>query len=203
MEADAAANADAMASAWEEECEVMEGETACYMEDGYGYLAFTGITPADYPLDAWRAGGEGEVHFEVDYDADGSITACRLLESSGSASLDNATCDLVTSRGTIGFDTDSPVAGTVTGYHTWEKREPTWDVFSVSVAFTVGADGQMRDCEVLNSSGNMPEDMKSDFERNPCPSSGYQPPYRDDNGVPIERRIQLTLSVDEIPLSAD
>jgi TonB family protein len=52
----------------------------------------------DYPADAARKGLEGNVAFEVDVDANGKPTACRIRESSGSASLDQKTCEIVLAR---------------------------------------------------------------------------------------------------------
>jgi TonB family protein len=52
----------------------------------------------DYPAEAVKQGIEGSVFFEVDVDATGKPTACRIGASSGSQILDEATCKAVLAR---------------------------------------------------------------------------------------------------------
>lgn len=52
----------------------------------------------DYPADAQRKGEEGTVQAELAVDAAGRTVACTVLHSSGSASLDSATCALLQRR---------------------------------------------------------------------------------------------------------
>jgi TonB family protein len=56
------------------------------------------FTSNDYPLQAMKEAIEGSVVFEVDVDASGKPTACRVTNSSGHQILDKATCDVVLSR---------------------------------------------------------------------------------------------------------
>lgn len=51
----------------------------------------------DYPRDARRAREEGTVHFRLTVDERGRASSCTVLTSSGSSSLDNATCSAFTS----------------------------------------------------------------------------------------------------------
>lgn len=56
--------------------------------------------PADaYPPEARNAGQEGRTVFLVKIDAQGRILECDIVQSSGSAQLDNTTCDLVVTHG--------------------------------------------------------------------------------------------------------
>jgi protein TonB len=55
-----------------------------------------GITDADYPSDALRANEEGVTRFSYDITTDGRMANCHVTGSSGSASLDTATCRLAT-----------------------------------------------------------------------------------------------------------
>lgn len=48
-----------------------------------------------YPASAIAAGQQGPVHFLVSLDRDGIPTACDITGSSGHATLDTATCDLI------------------------------------------------------------------------------------------------------------
>lgn len=65
----------------------------------------TAIDPAswfssnNYPIEAIKQGIEGSVTFDVDVDATGKPTACRITVSSGHPILDQATCDIVRSEG--------------------------------------------------------------------------------------------------------
>ena len=52
-----------------------------------------------YPIEAWKKGIEGAVTFDVDVDAEGRPTACRVLISSEYQVLDQATCDVVRAKG--------------------------------------------------------------------------------------------------------
>lgn len=57
------------------------------------------FTNDDYPAAARRAMQQGRVAIAVSVDATGQITGCTVTASSGSAVLDQATCDLVRKRG--------------------------------------------------------------------------------------------------------
>jgi TonB family protein len=56
------------------------------------------FSPDDYPIDAAKHGIEGSVTFDLDIDATGKPTACRVTSSSGAQVLDQATCDLAIRR---------------------------------------------------------------------------------------------------------
>jgi TonB family protein len=53
---------------------------------------------SDYPRDAARRNEQGVTGFTLDVDAAGRVSACRVTESSGSASLDEATCRIAQER---------------------------------------------------------------------------------------------------------
>jgi TonB family protein len=71
------------------------------------------FSPDDYPLEAQIAGIEGQSGFEVDVDAQGRPTACRITSPSGSTALDKATCNIVLERGQFkpAMSHGHPVAG--------------------------------------------------------------------------------------------
>jgi TonB family protein len=56
------------------------------------------VTTEDYPAEAAAKGEEGAVGFRLEVGADGRVTGCAITRSSGSASLDGATCRLMRSR---------------------------------------------------------------------------------------------------------
>ena len=56
------------------------------------------ISDEDYPAEAIRNGEQGIVGFVLDIGPDGLVTDCRIESSSGSASLDEATCRIMRTR---------------------------------------------------------------------------------------------------------
>lgn len=53
----------------------------------------------DYPASALRAGEQGTVRYVLDIGANGRVTGCKVVRSSGSSSLDSATCRIMSARG--------------------------------------------------------------------------------------------------------
>ncbi|MCK0128576.1 energy transducer TonB [Erythrobacter sp. F6033] len=157
--------------------------------------------PADYPPASWVADEEGTVEFEVTVNTSGDATSCRVLESSGYAALDAKTCETAVARGKFEPGTDEtgvPVEATYRDRQIWNKREPEFPgTATIHVAFVVGKDGVSRDCEVIEISGEVSERMRRTFDREPCP--GINRParavYRDENGNPISKRVELQVIV--------
>lgn len=157
--------------------------------------------PDDYPLDAWRADEEGRVEYKLTVDPEGSPTSCNIVVSSGSAALDKASCAVVMERAKFDPARDEagdPIEGVYEDAHYWRKREPEFPgTMKVHVAFTVDETGQSSDCEVIEVSGSISEQMRKSFEREPCP--GINRParaiYRDDAGNPVARRVELVFDV--------
>ena len=56
------------------------------------------ITDTDYPAAAIRAEEEGTVRVRLGVGANGRVTSCEVSQSSGSSSLDSATCRILRSR---------------------------------------------------------------------------------------------------------
>jgi TonB family protein len=56
------------------------------------------ISNDDYPADAMRRGAQGRVRFTLDVDATGAVGGCTITQSSNDASLDEATCRLLSER---------------------------------------------------------------------------------------------------------
>lgn len=70
-----------------------------------------------YPSAARRAGAEGRVSVSVDVSADGRVTGCRIVGSSGNDALDAATCHLATRNGRFAPALNvagEPTPGTIT-----------------------------------------------------------------------------------------
>lgn len=62
----------------------------------------------DYPLLALREGMAGKVSALIGFVRDGSVWTCRPVLSSGTAYLDNATCEVITRRVRFEFNADVP-----------------------------------------------------------------------------------------------
>lgn len=56
------------------------------------------ISAADYPAAALRADEQGVVEFQLGIAGNGNVRACRIMSSSGSQILDDATCRIMVAR---------------------------------------------------------------------------------------------------------
>lgn len=75
-----------------------------------------------YPRSSLARGEEGDVQFEVALNKEGKLTSCRIVESSGFAALDAATCDVVVETGQFKaarMDIGDRTPSVHTGYISW------------------------------------------------------------------------------------
>jgi protein TonB len=82
----------------------------------------------DYPAAAIRAGEQGDVGFRLDVGPNGRVARCTVMESSGSAILDSATCRMLTQRARFTPATDAsatPIEASVTGAIQWRLSAVT------------------------------------------------------------------------------
>lgn len=90
------------------------------------------FAPYGYPREAAKRGIEDEVHYEVNVDASGKPTACRITFSSGSPLLDQPTCAIIMTNGRFQPAKDangSPVAGQYRNSALWQLHlghGPRW-----------------------------------------------------------------------------
>lgn len=163
--------------------------------------AWQWVKNADYPLEAWRAGMEGEVEYSLSVDARGMVTGCDIVSGSGHALLDRTTCKLLRERAEFEPARDengNPIPSSFAGYASWQKRDPEFSQsFVVKVRYTVNERGEGVDCEVLEISDQLPENIRASFEREPCPvgATAGSVPYRDANGVPVAKEVTLLLQI--------
>ncbi len=154
-------------------------------------------TPSDYPPQAWIEGQEGSVRFEIAVDAAGKPTKCTIIESSEFELLDAKTCEIAMARAEFEPALDlngDPVAGVHRDYQVWTKREPQFGAnMVVDVSFSVTEEGDVLNCQVHQLSGEMSEQMRKSFEREPCPGmkSPRKAVYRDENGNPVAKQVRL------------
>ena len=79
-------------------------------------------TREDYPIESLRNREQGDVHFVLDVDAAGTVTACRIERSSGYSRLDEASCSMLMRRArfTPAVDDDGkPVASSYRNVVRW------------------------------------------------------------------------------------
>ena len=147
-------------------------------------------------------GQEGSVGYSRYIAADGTPQACEVTQSSGFELLDDATCKLLMERSDFAPATDAegnPVASEFPGQYRWSKREPEFaSTMTVDVAFTVDKDGRISDCEQIEISGSISERMQRQVDREPCPGANgsEEAPFRDKNGVPVRKRVNLLLQLE-------
>ena len=80
------------------------------------------VSNEDYPQDAIRNGDQGRTSFVLTVGTNGRVTGCSVTSSSGSNSLDRATCRILTSRARFTPAHDSsgnPVSDKVSGTIRW------------------------------------------------------------------------------------
>ncbi|MGV1683976.1 TonB family protein [Sphingopyxis sp. NJF-3] len=160
---------------------------------------------AHYPPAARAARVEGAVQMLLGIDAAGLLAGCKVVESSMSAALDAAACDLMRTEGRFlpALDSDGkPVRGTLPAIFRWvlprgadassgavperplskfPMSEPGFSTMSI----LVGADGKVADCKY--SAGGVAERMT-----NPCDEVGGSIryiPFVDADGQPVAKRI--------------
>lgn len=162
-------------------------------------------TQTDYPISSWQNDSEGTVRCSVDVDADGKPTECIIVSSSGDAALDAKTCEVVMERAEFSpamEDADTPVAGSLTRSYRWRKREPELPTMSVTFRYLHGADGSSKECELLKLEGDVPERIRKDIERDMMDGTGCPRgfstrgvPYRNEDGVPVAKRVTVSFDV--------
>ncbi len=163
------------------------------------------IVQADYPISSWNADEEGTVRYNVSVDATGNATGCEVAESSGFAALDEAICPLVFERAEFfpaSNEDGEDVAGVFEGRHSWRKKEPDMPQMRVVFQYFHSAKGVTTDCDILSIEGDISERMQAQIERDRergrlCPGPKARPgaPYRDENGVPVAKRVTATINV--------
>nr|WP_298927354.1 TonB family protein [uncultured Erythrobacter sp.] len=164
------------------------------------YMALE-LRPADYPASSWVADEEGMVEYELSVDADGKVSDCSITQSSTFAALDAKTCEIALSRGVFQPATNDDgevIAGVYRDRMIWTKREPEFaGTATIHVRYNVAKDGEVTDCDVVELSGAISDRMRQTFEREPCP--GMNRParalYRDENGNPVAKTIELQVIV--------
>ncbi|MFO6447111.1 energy transducer TonB [Erythrobacter sp. NE805] len=161
------------------------------------------VTDADYPPEAWRNGEQGRVQYDLVVSSEGEVTGCRVWQSTATPALDAETCRLLRERARFepGKDGEGkPVSSSFRGAVNWERRQPELGAgsFTIKVAFTIDERGKASNCRMVERSGDIPDEIARNFERNPCPSRNGIP-YRDAQGRPVARDVVLTIAAESMP----
>jgi TonB family protein len=135
------------------------------------------MTAADYPTAALQAGDYGVVSIHLQVAADGRVSQCEVTESSGSAPLDQVTCNIALRRARFAPARDAAGLAIAGGYRTamtfginehqplttipmrlGVKMLPAGYERPARVQVFFGADGKAIDCVTRASSGSADAD---------------------------------------------
>lgn len=173
---------------------------------------------ADYPKDLRDAGVEGRARLRLRIDRDGKIADCVVIESSGNAALDVASCDFVRSGGSFtparGIDGE-PTEGVFERLVIWQIppdetqvaitqpmqatrppiRFPAMGTGKSGIELEADKDGKVITCAAI-SEGELPKEMRM-FETmcNEAKVRGIDI-VKDANGNPMARTVKFVMSVE-------
>lgn len=143
----------------------------------------------DYPKDALRAGTSGTTTVTFDVGIDGRVHNCGIDQSSGSDSLDNQSCTLLSGRFTFkparGAD-GLPTTETRSQRIAWRLPDESarWvEPYDITSQYTLGANGIARDCEISGT----PKPTQPTLEQ--CAKVGNNVAVKDEQGNPITVRV--------------
>jgi len=107
------------------------------------------FTSDDYPAAAMDSDQQGLVDAEMNVGVDGRVTACRIVGSSDSASLDRATCSIIQRRARFSPARDaagSPVPGYWRQRVRWEMEALPFEPFERITRVATGPHGILETC---------------------------------------------------------
>lgn len=166
------------------------------------------VTFQDYPTEALRAGQQGMTRFTLRIAGDGSVTECKVTQSSGSGVLDAKACDLLVQRARFRAATDpsgKPIEGSWSSSIRWmipnDKQPP--QPFSYAYSMRVGLDGAVTDCRMEPIEGSSSVTGKNNGQTAPCSQVRFSGPYRDQSGKPVVRRVRFTTRVEVLEDKSD
>lgn len=153
------------------------------------------VRPDDYPSTAVIDQSEGAVSFELQVDRDGRVSACQVTVSSGVASLDDATCNLITVRALFDPARDrkgKAIASTYRNRVVWKMNDPHPAILPgrYSNSFVVEVDGTVSDCRV---EGTRMDAAQIEKAQRACARERMEA-YTDESGNPVRRRVTMTMT---------
>lgn len=159
------------------------------------------VTTNDYPPDALRAAAEGVVGFRITVDSMGRPAGCMITASSGSALLDEATCELVIERARFFPASDAqgqPTEGSYSGRVRWVMpMDAPAGLRShvLEMTYVVETDGSVSECRVLQNEG-LPEEGARRFAAMCTTIPHKRKPVLNDLGQPVRKRVTRLLKQD-------
>lgn len=159
----------------------------------------TWVTTNDYPVVALRNHQEGTTSFRVGISPQGRVSTCTIVHSSGSPSLDAATCALITQRAVFrpALDKHGKVtASTYTNRVRWIIPEGPPVPIQIKpelaeVSFVIEVDGSASNC-VKTVNGLRSYDLGPN---DPCSSGVKFAPFTDAQGRAVRKRVTYTTSL--------
>lgn len=153
------------------------------------------FTPDDYPGVSLRNGEQGTTGFRLTVDAAGIPTRCDITASSGSPTLDQATCSLLMTRARFNPAHDKkgkPTLGSWSNRFKWQIPEPEIapapQPFTYTMSFIVEPDGTTSNCTSTDTGG-------AESDKGPCGKGQVFEPYRDATGQAVRRRVAMKMDL--------
>jgi len=163
----------------------------------------TWFSDADYPPQAMRAEIDGTTAFRLEINKAGIPQRCIITSSSGSALLDNTTCDklMVRARFTVPKDAKGrAVPDVYNGRITWRLPDgnapaPVTSIpHMIKVTFYVNPDGTTSDCTAtLNDIDPGPPDMCANMVLN-----RHFPVQNDAAGKPVRQKLRMVMGIEKV-----
>ncbi len=161
------------------------------------------VTTSDYPAISLQNDEEGTTEFLLEIARSGKVTSCLITKSSGSFSLDEVTCRVVSERAEFTPAKDAHGRSTVGSYSNrvrWVVRQGTdlpvtMKGDEIVRSYLVHEDGSLSDCKM--------ERVVSDYRRSKstawpwnCPENQPIRIFRDSSGKAVPRRVRVTTKVE-------
>lgn len=164
------------------------------------------ITPEDYPAPDLRKEAEGVTGVRLDVNTDGIVSNCTVTQSSGSETLDAATCTLIQERArfTPARDrTGQPIADNYTTRVKWQIPEADPEQIKeypkrLQLRFDINEAGETTACTVLANEGNATVVKETGETVDPCATmmkSKKRPVFLDVNGEPVAVRVESLMEM--------
>lgn len=171
----------------------------------------TWITSDDYPPAAMLGDMQGATGVQMAISADGAVTGCTVILSSGHPILDDLTCSLLRLRARFEPARDRQgraIASQLEKRIRWQMpkdaagntvRMPPPQPFSITVDFDIDEQGNVENCTTSSRSGIF---TAPDF----CGTISSYPmePYRDAKGVPVRKHgtYRSSITIEDAPAAS-
>lgn len=161
------------------------------------------IRADDFPPSAAADNETGRVSFEAEVDPGGRVSRCTVTVSSGSNSLDQATCNLVTQRAIFQPALDKrgkPTTGVYRNRVVWMASHlgPAPRAHRVVLTFILEENGSTSECRI-EGSDLTPAQQEAGLAA--CRKTRYEP-YVGLDGNPVRRLVRMSRAAEVEPVAA-